>query len=67
MLGAVENVACLRARSIIGDKFTEPWLFFSASNELDGWSVLDLAPLVDLTLAALDAGAQVSKWQNSRG
>ena len=59
MLGAVENVACLRARSIVGDKITEPWLFFSASEELGEWCVLDLAPLVDMTLAALEAGAEV--------
>ena len=61
MLGCIENIACLRARAIIGDKITEPWLFFSSSNELDGWCVLDLAPLVDLTLAALTAGAEVRK------
>ena len=61
MLGCDENLACLRARCILDDKFTEPILFFAASKELtdqDGneWSVCDLAPIVDMTVAALETG-----------
>lgn len=61
ILGCEENLACLRARCIVDDKFTEPFLFFAASKELvdgDGheWSVCDLAPLVDMTVTALEMG-----------
>jgi hypothetical protein len=61
MLGCDENLACLRARCILDDKFTEPFLFFAASKELvdsngNEWSVCDLAPLVDMTVTALQMG-----------
>ena len=61
MLGCDENLACLRARCILDDKFTEPILFFAASKELvdsngNEWSVCDLAPIVDMTVAALETG-----------
>ena len=57
MLGCLENIACLRCRGIVHDKFTEPMLFFGASEELDGWSVLDMAPVTDMVRAALELGA----------
>ena len=61
MLGCDENLACLRARCIMDGKFTEPFLFFAASKELvdsngNEWSVCDLAPLVDMTVTALETG-----------
>ena len=61
MLGCDENLACLRARCILDDKFTEPFLFFAASKELvdsngNEWSVCDLAPIVDMAVAALEMG-----------
>ena len=34
MLGCDENFTCLRARCILDDTFTEPFLFFAASKEL---------------------------------
>ena len=67
MLGALENIACLRARAIIDDKFTEPILFFAASNELDDWSVLDMAPIIDMVLGAFDAGVQVREGEGKGG
>ena len=51
------NIAGLRARAIFDDKFTQPLLFWSASNDLD-FSLLDLAPIADLTHAALARGAE---------
>ena len=54
------NIAGLRARAIFDDKFTQPLLFWSASNDLD-YSLLDLAPIADLTHAALVRGAEVSR------
>ena len=54
MLGCLENVAAIRARAIINDKFTEPMLFFGASEELDGWSVLNMAPICDFLVDALE-------------
>ena len=61
MLGCDENLACLRARCILNDKFTEPFLLFAASKELfdsngNEWSVCDLTPLVDMTATALETG-----------
>ena len=61
MLGCLENIACLRARAIVNDKFTEPMLFLAASNELDEWSVLDMAPVTDMVVAALRTGAADGK------
>ena len=57
MLGCLENVACINARAIVNDKFTEPMLFLAASKELDGWSVLDMAPICDMVVSALERGA----------
>ena len=50
-----------RALHPLDDKFTEPILFFAASKELvdsngNEWSVCDLAPIVDMTVAALEMG-----------
>ena len=64
-LGCTEMIACLRARAIIDDKFTEPFMFLAASNELDEWSVLDLAPVVDMFVAAAKTGiADGSTWMD---
>ena len=54
MLGCLENIACLCARAIMNGKFTEPMLFYGASEELDGWSVLNMAPICDFLVDALE-------------
>ena len=43
MLSSLEIVATMRGRAAYHDKFTAPLRFFSASNDLDGWSSLDMA------------------------
>ena len=63
MLGCLENIACLRARAIMNDKFTEPMLFLAASEKLAAWSVLDMSPITDMLVAALKAGiADGTTW-----
>jgi hypothetical protein len=52
------NIAGLRARAIFDDKFTQPLLFWSASKEIH-YSLLDLAPIADLTHAAWVRGSEV--------
>ena len=51
------NIAGLLARAIFDDKFTQPLLFWSASKDID-YSLLDLAPIADLTHAAFVRGAE---------
>ena len=55
-LTSLENIAALRARAIIHDKVTTRLRFFSASESLDSWSVLDLAPVYRALRDALTAG-----------
>ena len=43
MLSSLEIVATMRGRAAYHHKFTAPLRFFSASNDLDGWSSLDMA------------------------
>ena len=51
MLCSLPFVGCLRARALIHDKFTVRHRFFSASNSLEHWSVLDMAPVSDCSRA----------------
>ena len=44
-LTSKEIIGTLRARAIINDKFTKPCCFFAASNDLDDWSVLNMASI----------------------
>ena len=44
-------VGAFLARAIVHDKFTRPFCFFAASNELEGWSPLDMAGVLERTRA----------------
>jgi hypothetical protein len=46
-------IAALRARAIFHDKFTTHTRFLSASTTLEGWSALDMAPVMALLEAEL--------------
>jgi hypothetical protein len=50
-LTSLEVIAALRGRAAINEKFTVRVRFFSASNELDGWSVLEMAAVSDCARA----------------
>ena len=43
MLTSPYMIAAMRGRAAFHDKMTTRLRFFSASNELDGWSALDMA------------------------
>ena len=53
MLTSLEIIATMRGRAAFHDKFTSPLRFFSASNDLDAWSALDMARVLELTRRAL--------------
>ena len=55
-LTSKEIIAALRARALVHDKVTTRLRFFSASETLDDWSVLDLAPVYRALRDALKAG-----------
>ncbi|KAJ8610355.1 hypothetical protein CTAYLR_003894 [Chrysophaeum taylorii] len=42
-----EVAGAIRARAIIDDKLTVPFRFFAASDALEGWSVLDMAGVLE--------------------
>jgi hypothetical protein len=62
-LTSLEIIATLRARAVVHDKVTTRMRFFSASESLEGWSVLDMAPVFGALRDALRAGVDnPSAW-----
>ena len=47
-------VAAIRARAIIDDKWTAPSRYLCSSSDLAEWSILNMAPLMDITKAELE-------------
>ena len=62
-LTSLEIIATVRARAIVHGKVTTRLRFFSASEKLDDWSVLDVAPIYRSLRDALRAGVDnPSAW-----
>ena len=58
MLTSQPVVGCLRARALVHDKFTERYRFFAASETLDHWGLLEMAPVADCARAMFVLMAQ---------
>ena len=54
-LSCSEVIATLRGRAAYHDKVVTRLRFFSASRKLDGWSALNMAPVLELLRAGLVA------------
>ena len=62
-LTSLEMISALRARAVVHDKVTTRMRFFSASESLEGWSVLDTAPVFSALRDTLRAGVDdPSAW-----
>ena len=58
MLTSRPVVGCLRARALVQDKFTYRYCFFAASETLERWGLLDMAPVADCARAMFVLMAQ---------
>ena len=67
MLTCLEIVGAMRGRAAFHDKITTRLRFFSASNQLDGWSALDMAQVCARRSQTLHLFARVTSRKHTGG